>query len=161
MSLIFSWNHVKKFNVHQEIPLSENMSWFEAIHLSIVILMTFLHLSCISCSNFELVSMTASSSITILPGEVRDTVSAGHWAECASKCRAFEPLSSCNTIQFDPATKNCFLAYKDVTQNICSGISKRSLDTIDNRRKRSEFFSFPSQVFILKSLLPTGELKKN
>ena len=158
MSLVCWCYYVRKFSIKLEITSTQNMSWFEGIPLFIVILLGITYkLAYISCSNFELVSMAASSSIIILPGEVIDTVSAGHWTQCASKCGELEAPSACNTIQFDQTTKNCLLAYKDVAQNICSSISKRSIGSLATRRKRSEISSFPSQVFILKSFLPIGE----
>ena len=137
------------------------MNVFERIYFSILTNLAFLFHTSVVCSEFEIISMRSSSNIEILPEELKAAVSSYHWMECSRKCKELETPSKCNTIQFDQATNNCFLAYKEIIQNICPSISKRSLKGSFKRRKRSGFHQFSSQVFITKSLLPNGLYKCN
>ena len=114
-----------------------NMSVFERIDFLILTYLALLFHSKVVCSDFEIISMRSSSNIEILPEEVKAAVSSYHWMECSRKCKELETPSTCNTIQFDQATNNCFLAYKEIIQNICPSISKRSLKGSFKRRKRS------------------------
>ena len=137
------------------------MNVFERIDFLILTYLALLFHSSVVCSDFEIISMRSSSNIEILPEEVKATVSSNHWMECARKCKELENPSTCNTIQFDQTTNNCFLAYKEIIQNICPSISKRSLKGSFKRFKRAGFHQFSYQVFITKSLLPNGLYKCN
>ena len=136
------------------------MNWLETLNLSILIHWTLFHHKNVHCSNFGLISMQTSPTVEILPNEVIATVFSSHWLGCASKCRELENPSQCNTIQFGQSTHECLLAHKEISQNICpsegSAWSKRSVDGLSKRRKRSGFSPFPAQVFVMKSLLPIG-----
>ena len=137
------------------------MNVFERIDFSIFTYLAFLFNIRIVCSEFEIISMKSSLNIEILPEEVMATISSNHWIECTRKCKELEIPSTCNTIKFDQATNNCFLAYKEIIQNICPSISKRSPKGSFKRRKRAGFHHFSSQVFSLKSSLPNGLYKCN
>ena len=137
------------------------MNVFERIDFSILTYLALIFHSSVVYSNFEIISMRSSSNIEILPEEVMATISSNHWIECTRKCKELENPLTCNTMKFDQATNNCFLAYKEIIQNICPSISKRSPKGSFKRRKRAGFHHFSSQVFSLKSSLPNGLYKCN
>ena len=132
------------------------MNSLETLNLSILINWTLFQHKSVHCSNFELISMQTSPTVEVLPNEVIATVFSKHWLSCANKCRELENPSHCNTIQFDQSTHDCLLAQKEISQNICPSWSKRSVDGLSRRRKRSGFSPFPAQVLVMKSLMPIG-----
>ena len=135
------------------------MGCFEPINFSTLTILSFLHHIHVICSEFEVVSMTSSHSIEIFSEEILAAVSSNHWIDCVYKCKKLETPSTCNTIHFDQLTKSCLLAQKDVIQNICPSISKRSPGEWSKRRKREGFLPFSSNVFAMQSLFPNGRLK--